>query len=174
VSAKPWLEHRVLVTVGTGGVGKTTVGAAIGLEAARRGKRALVVTIDPARRLADALGVGELGHEPRTLPRKVLRKAGIEGRGELVAMMLDTKRTFDELVSRYSPDEEALERILANPIYQNPAPTRSSFWTRPVGSPGFSRATFSSSCSVLRSRWDARASGSSASAPPRSCASWSA
>jgi anion-transporting ArsA/GET3 family ATPase len=119
VSAKPWLEHRVLVTVGTGGVGKTTVGAAIGLEAARRGKRALVVTIDPARRLADALGVGELGHEPRTLPRKVLRKAGIEGRGELVAMMLDTKRTFDELVSRYSPDEEALERILANPIYQN-------------------------------------------------------
>jgi anion-transporting ArsA/GET3 family ATPase len=119
VSAKPWLEHRILVTVGTGGVGKTTVGAAIGLEAARRGKRALVVTIDPARRLADALGVGELGHEPRTLPRKVLRKAGIEGRGELVAMMLDTKRTFDELVSRYSPDEEALERILANPIYQN-------------------------------------------------------
>jgi anion-transporting ArsA/GET3 family ATPase len=119
VSAKPWLDHRVLVTVGTGGVGKTTVGAAIGLEAARRGKRALVVTIDPARRLADALGIGELGHEPRTLPREVLRKAGIEGPGELVAMMLDTKRTFDELVSRYSPDEEALERILANPIYQN-------------------------------------------------------
>ena len=119
MSAKPWLDHRVLVTVGTGGVGKTTVGAAIGLEAARRGKRALVVTIDPARRLADALGIGELGHEPRTLPREVLRKAGIEGPGELVAMMLDTKRTFDELVSRYSPDEEALERILANPIYQN-------------------------------------------------------
>lgn len=119
MSTRPWLEHEILVTVGTGGVGKTTVAAAIGLEAARRGKRVLVLTIDPARRLADALGVGELGHEPRTVPRKVLRAAGIKGDGELVAMMLDTKRTFDELVSRYSPDQESLERILANPIYQN-------------------------------------------------------
>ncbi len=118
MSETPWLEHRILVLVGTGGVGKTTVGAAIGLEAARGGKRVLVLTIDPARRLADALGI-ELGHEPRTIPRSVLRDAGIEVKGELVAMMLDTKRTFDELVRRYSPDEEALERILTNPIYQN-------------------------------------------------------
>ncbi len=118
MSTTAWLESRILVTVGTGGVGKTTVGAAMGLAAARLGKRVLVLTIDPARRLADALGV-ELGHEPRTIPRELLRAAGVEGGGELVAMMLDTKRTFDELVSRYSPDQEALERILDNPIYQN-------------------------------------------------------
>ena len=118
MSERAWLEHQILVMVGTGGVGKTTVGAAIGLEAARRGKRVLVLTIDPARRLADALGV-ELGHEPRSIPPAVLRAAGIEAEGELFAMMLDTKRTFDDLVRRYSPDEEALERILTNPIYQN-------------------------------------------------------
>ena len=64
-----WLDLRILVTVGTGGVGKTTVSAAIGLEAARRGKHVLVLTIDPARRLADALGVEELDHEPRRVPR---------------------------------------------------------------------------------------------------------
>ncbi len=114
-----WLDHRVLVTVGTGGVGKTTVSAAIGLEAARRGKRALVLTIDPARRLADALGLDELGHEAREIPASVLRAAGVRGNGSLSAMMLDTKRTFDELVARYAPDAEAVERIHRNPIYQN-------------------------------------------------------
>ena len=113
-----WLEHQILVIVGTGGVGKTTVSAALGLEAARRGKRVLVLTIDPARRLGDALGI-ELGHEPHSIPGAVLRAAGIEASGEFVAMMLDTKQTFDDLVRRYSPDEEALERILTNPIYQN-------------------------------------------------------
>ena len=118
MSETPWLEHQILVVVGTGGVGKTTVSAAMGLEAARRGKRVLVLTIDPARRLGDALGI-ELGHEPHSIPGAVLRAAGIEASGELVAMMLDTKRTFDDLVRRYSPDEEALERILTNPIYQN-------------------------------------------------------
>jgi anion-transporting ArsA/GET3 family ATPase len=116
---KPWLEQRVLVTVGTGGVGKTTIAAALGLEAARRGKRVLVVTIDPAKRLAQALGLNELGHEPRPIPRRMLQSAGIEGSGEFAAMMLDTKRTFDEVVSRYAPDEDALQRILANPIYRN-------------------------------------------------------
>jgi anion-transporting ArsA/GET3 family ATPase len=119
VSAPDWLAHRVVVCVGTGGVGKTTVSAAIALEAARRGRRALVLTIDPARRLADAIGAGELGHEPREVPREVLRRAGVEGDGALCAMMLDTKRTFDELVRRYAPDTGARERIFANPIYQN-------------------------------------------------------
>ena len=76
MSATDWLERRILITVGTGGVGKTTVGAALGLAAARRGKRALVLTIDPARRLADALGVGELGNEARDIPRARLRAAG--------------------------------------------------------------------------------------------------
>lgn len=118
MNTTPWLKRRILVTVGTGGVGKTTVSAAMGLEAARRGRRVLVLTIDPARRLADALGI-KLDHKPRSIPRKVLSAAGLELRGTLHAMMLDTKQTFDELVERYSTDREALERILANPIYQN-------------------------------------------------------
>jgi anion-transporting ArsA/GET3 family ATPase len=119
VSGVDWLEHRVIVTVGTGGVGKTTVSAAIALEAARRGKRALVLTIDPAQRLADALGAGPLNHEEREIPRDVLRSAGGEPGGSLHAMMLDTKRTFDELVLRYAPSPEAIERIFENQIYRN-------------------------------------------------------
>ncbi len=114
-----WLDLRILVTVGTGGVGKTTVGAAIGLEAARRGRRVLVLTIDPARRLADALGADELDHEPRRLPHLQPGERGGVAGGSLDAMMLDTKRTFDELVTRLSPDAESRERIFANPIYRN-------------------------------------------------------
>ncbi len=113
MSPESWLDLRVLVTVGTGGVGKTTVSAALGLEAARRGKRVLVLTIDPAKRLADALGIDELSHEPREL------ELPVAGGGSLAAMVLDTKRTFDDLVVRFSPDAESRERILANPIYRN-------------------------------------------------------
>jgi anion-transporting ArsA/GET3 family ATPase len=114
-----WLDRQVLVTVGTGGVGKTTVAAALGLAAARHGKRVLVLTIDPARRLADALGLPGLDHEVREIPRKVLESAGVAGGGALFAMMLDTKRTFHELLDRYAPDPETRERILENPIYRN-------------------------------------------------------
>lgn len=114
-----WLERRVLVCVGTGGVGKTTVAAALGLAAARRGRRVLVLTIDPARRLADALGAGALDHEERAVPRELLARAGVPESGSLAAAMLDTKRTFDEIVSRYSPDAETTARIFQNPIYQN-------------------------------------------------------
>lgn len=114
-----WLDHRVLVCVGTGGVGKTTVAAALGVAAARAGKRALVITIDPARRLADALGAGTLGHEATQIPREILARAGVPESGALSALMLDTKRTFDEVVARYAPDPESHERILANPIYRN-------------------------------------------------------
>ncbi len=114
-----WLDRRVLVCVGTGGVGKTTVSAALALEGARRGRRTLVLTIDPARRLADALGIGPLGPEPRRVPDSALREAGIEAKGTLDAMMLDPKRTFDELVERYAPDAETIRNIYANPIYQN-------------------------------------------------------
>jgi len=119
VKPERWLDCRVLVTVGTGGVGKTTVAAALGLAAARAGKAVLVMTIDPARRLADALGTGPLGHEPREVPRERLRAAGVTGAGTLAALMLDTKRTFDELVLRFAPDPSARERIFANPIYRN-------------------------------------------------------
>lgn len=119
MSALEWLDRKILVCVGTGGVGKTTLSAAIALEAARRGRRALVLTIDPARRLADALGTGPLGPEPQRIPDAAFRSAGLEIAGRLDAMMLDPKRTFDEIVERYAPDAESLRRIYANPIYQN-------------------------------------------------------
>jgi anion-transporting ArsA/GET3 family ATPase len=113
------LARRVVACVGAGGVGKTTLAAAIGLGAAKRGRRVLVLTIDPARRLADALGVGALGPEPQAIPRALLTKLGVPAEGQLFAMMLDMKRTFDELVTRFAPDAAARERIFANRIYQH-------------------------------------------------------
>ncbi len=113
------LARRVIACVGAGGVGKTTLAAALGLGAARRGRRVLVLTIDPARRLADALGVGTLGPEPSPISRELLNRLGVPPAGELSAMMLDMKRTFDELVMRFAPDRAARERILANRIYQH-------------------------------------------------------
>jgi anion-transporting ArsA/GET3 family ATPase len=113
------LARRVVACVGAGGVGKTTLAAALGLGAARRGRRVLVLTIDPARRLADALGVGALGSEPQAIPRALLTRLGVPAEGELSAMMLDMKRTFDELVTRFAPDAAARERIFANRIYQH-------------------------------------------------------
>ena len=119
MNPKNWLDCRVLVTAGTGGVGKTTVAAAIGLAGARAGKSVLVMTIDPARRLADALGTGALDHTPRQVPGERLREIGVTGGGTLAALMLDTKRTFDELVERFAPNPAARERIFSNPIYRN-------------------------------------------------------
>jgi anion-transporting ArsA/GET3 family ATPase len=110
---------RVLVCVGCGGVGKTTVAAALALEAARRGRRALVLTIDPARRLADALGVEALGNQPQALSRAALDALGVPPAGSLSALMLDMKRTFDELVERFAEGEDNRRRILANPIYRH-------------------------------------------------------
>jgi anion-transporting ArsA/GET3 family ATPase len=112
-------SRRVVVCVGCGGVGKTTASAAMGLVAARLGLRALVLTIDPARRLADALGLAGIGNEPCALPRASLERLGVPREGELSAMMLDMKRTFDDLVQRFAPSEEERGRILANPIYQH-------------------------------------------------------
>ncbi len=111
-------SHRIVVCVGTGGVGKTTVSAAFGMLAARRGLRTLVLTIDPARRLADALGIETLGNEPR---RVRLPADALEAHGdiELHAMMLDPKGTFDGLIERFSPSEEIRRQILDNPIYQH-------------------------------------------------------
>ncbi|CAN5512738.1 ArsA family ATPase [soil metagenome] len=108
----------VCICAGSGGVGKTTTSAAIAAGMAARGKRVAVLTIDPAKRLADSLGLKELGNKPRKVGKSVLAKAGIEGEGELWAMMLDSKATFDDLVSEHAPDDETRERILDNRIYQ--------------------------------------------------------
>jgi anion-transporting ArsA/GET3 family ATPase len=115
----PALERRVVVCVGCGGVGKTTVAAAIALEAARAGRRALVITIDPARRLADALGVKSLGNQPEPLPRAQLDALGVPPEGQLSALMLDMKRTFDDLVARFAESDSARDRVLHNPIYRH-------------------------------------------------------
>jgi anion-transporting ArsA/GET3 family ATPase len=112
-------ERHIVVCVGAGGVGKTTVAAALGLLAARRGRKAVVITIDPARRLADALGLGALDNEPRPIAPALLAELGVTSPGSLSAMMLDMKRTFDDLVMRFAPDAATRERILANPIYQH-------------------------------------------------------
>lgn len=111
--------RRIIVCVGSGGVGKTTISASLGLGAARRGRRVLVLTIDPAKRLADALGVGSLGNRPQAIPRKVLDGLGVPAEGGLSAMMLDMKRTFDDLVERFAEDAAVRERIFENPIYQH-------------------------------------------------------
>ena len=116
-------EARVLVCAGTGGVGKTTIAAALAIQAALIGRRTLVLTIDPARRLADALGLESLDSEPASVDL-----AGLAGLGRkqaefhdasLDAMMLDTKPTFDRLISRLTSDEAERRRILDNRIYRH-------------------------------------------------------
>jgi anion-transporting ArsA/GET3 family ATPase len=110
---------RVCICAGSGGVGKTTSSAAIAAGMAARGRKVAVLTIDPAKRLADSLGLPELGNEERQVDPKLFTEAGIDmNGGELWAMMLDAKATFDELVRRHAPDAETRDRILSNRIYQ--------------------------------------------------------
>jgi anion-transporting ArsA/GET3 family ATPase len=106
-------QTRVLVCCGAGGVGKTTTSAALALRAAERGRRAVVLTIDPAKRLAQALGLAALGNDPGL----VAGTGGAGDRGELHAMMLDMRRTFDEMVQAHTTPDRAAA-ILANPFYQ--------------------------------------------------------
>ncbi len=103
---------RVIVCCGAGGVGKTTTAAAVGLRAAERGRRVVVLTIDPARRLAQSMGLVELDNTPREVH-------GVDdaGGGRLDAMMLDMKRTFDEVIEQHATPEKAAQ-IFANPFYQ--------------------------------------------------------
>ncbi|RDI47053.1 ArsA family ATPase [Nocardia mexicana] len=105
---------RVIVCCGSGGVGKTTTAAAIALRAAERGRKVVVLTIDPARRLAQSLGVSDLGNVPQRV------ELGPDAKGELYAMMLNMRRTFDEMVLEHTSPEKA-EQIFANPFYQTVA-----------------------------------------------------
>ena len=110
---------RICIVAGSGGVGKTTASAALALGLAAAGRRVAVVTIDPARRLADALGLEELGNEPRMVDPSLLHGHGIELRGELWAMMLDPKATFDGLIARLAPDGQTRDDVLGNRIYSH-------------------------------------------------------
>jgi anion-transporting ArsA/GET3 family ATPase len=116
--AKRLQGKRVVVCLGAGGVGKTTTSAALGFGLAARGAKVAVVTIDPARRLAAALGLGELSGEPRRIDPQLLAEQGVAEPGELWAMALDVKRTFDDVIARLAPDEGSREEILANPVYR--------------------------------------------------------
>ncbi len=110
---------RVCICAGSGGVGKTTTSAAIGAGMAARGRKVAVLTIDPAKRLADSFGLAELDNEARRIEPELLAGAGLDAdAGELWGMMLDAKETFDEVIRRYAPDPETRERILSNRIYQ--------------------------------------------------------
>ena len=112
------MSRRVLVAVGAGGVGKTTTAAALGVAAAQRGRRVLCLTIDPARRLAESLGLERMSSEEQHIDAARFAAAGIAMRGSLTAMMLDTKRTFDELVRKYSSTPERAKSILDNRLYK--------------------------------------------------------
>jgi anion-transporting ArsA/GET3 family ATPase len=107
------IRTRIIVCVGPGGVGKTTTAAALGLACAEEGRRAVVITVDPAKRLADALGIENLTNKPTPvpLPRTI--------RGSLHALMLDTAQTFDDLVTHHAADANQADRILANKFYRN-------------------------------------------------------
>jgi len=111
---------RVVICCGSGGVGKTSTAAAVAVRAAERGRRTCVLTIDPARRLAQALGLDLLSNTPKPVTGKGLPA---DGPGSLDAMMLDMRRTFDEVIERYARDSEQAERILANRFYQRVSST---------------------------------------------------
>lgn len=116
-------SRRVILCVGCGGVGKTTVAAALGLAAAQRGKRVLTMTIDPAKRLAQSLGLSRMTTEGQDISPELFAERGIEVTGKLTVMMLDTKRTFDELVGRFASSPEVRDRILNNRLYQHVSTT---------------------------------------------------
>ena len=113
-------SKEVVVACGPGGVGKTTTAAALAATAAAHiGGKVLVVTVDPARRLADALGVTGIGNEATKVPDEAFRAAGVTPRGELHAAMLDMSESWDALVRRHAPNAATARRILENPLYKN-------------------------------------------------------
>jgi len=112
--------HEIVISCGSGGVGKTTTAAAAAAMAAvRQGGKVLVLTVDPARRLANALGLEGLANTATRVPADAFKEAGVTPRGQLWAAMLDTKQSWDDLVRRHAPDPLTVRRILDNPLYQN-------------------------------------------------------
>jgi anion-transporting ArsA/GET3 family ATPase len=113
-------SREMILVAGSGGVGKTTIAAAMGIAAAQRQKgKILVLTVDPAKRLATALGLDEVGNSPVRIEPAIFKAAGVTVRGELWVAMLDTKAGWDELIRQHAPDAEVREAVLANPLYQN-------------------------------------------------------
>ena len=113
-------SKEIVVFTGSGGVGKTSTAAAAGAYAAAEiGGKVLVLTIDPARRLATALGLDGIGNVEREVPREVFEAAGVTPRGRMFAAMLDTKRSWDDLVHRHAPNAETAYAIISNPLYEN-------------------------------------------------------
>lgn len=112
-------DHSLVVCCGSGGVGKTTVSAALAMGIVERyDKRVMVLTVDPARRLASALGLTTMGLDPVSVSAARLKRAGIKPRGELVAAMLDQKSAWDRMVEQHAPTRRSADRILANPFYK--------------------------------------------------------
>ncbi len=113
-------SKEIAITCGSGGVGKTTTAAAAAaMAAAHLGGRVLVLTVDPARRLANALGLKSFGNVERRVDEAAFEAAGVVPRGELWVAMLDTKQSWDDLVRRHAPDAATRDAILANPLYEN-------------------------------------------------------
>ncbi len=110
-------DMRTIVCVGSGGVGKTTTAAALGLYAAELGKKTLVMTIDPAKRLANSLGLDALEHEPRRVDPALLAKAGLAPTANLWATMLDLPAAWDDMIVRFCDDDDVAQRILQNRFY---------------------------------------------------------
>jgi len=112
-------EKKIIICCGSGGVGKTTTSASIALRAACQGYKTIVLTIDPAKRLANSLGIEKIDFQEKQIPKAELKKNGIEVKAPLFAMMLDTKNTFDALIRKYASDSVKAEAILENKLYNH-------------------------------------------------------
>jgi len=119
-------DRKLVVCVGSGGVGKTTTAAALAIQAAIDGRRVIVVTIDPAKRLANSLGLEALGNDQKQIDPARFTDFGVDCKGTLHAMMLDTRATFDEVIRKVSPDAETRDRVLDNQIYTHISDTLSA------------------------------------------------